>query len=622
MGNRYYLTGVQLGMLMRTKEELISEVRALKKQKTYGLVWERDNTKEEFDYYINWDGVKTEEKFPEARHKFPVLKEIKKNELVSDEKSDYNIIIEGDNYHALVTLNFTHKGKIDVIYIDPPYNRGGDFRYNDDYVKREDEYRHSKWLSFMEKRLILAKNLLRNDGVMFISIDESEFSQLSILCKEIFRDSQVDYLVWKKTGDGRDGKMKNTTTFRTDHEYIIVCYKKEKVLNKIIEKPDFKNEYPNPDNDPRGPYKCGSISRTEESSNPNSSKYYTIKSPSGRKVTRQFDIPKEKLMELDGDGRIYWGKNGDCVPGLKIFVEEERSITPYSVLSSKGTTTEGTKEVSSILGIDCSSMRPKPTKLIQTIIQLGLKRPNGLILDFFAGTGTTAHAVLKNNEKYGTSSRFIVCTDNAEKICSDYCFPRIKKVIEGYTSSGDSKEELFRERLSSKKIKRLSTIGEELDMVRNKFKEKYDTIDLKIENNSVIIDGINKAGKKIKGIPSNLKYFQTDFVKNSSSDANKRKIVKKSTEMICLKENAFQKVKDGDDWKIFKNKNKYLGIVFDEDVTEDFIEEVKNINGKFNVYIFSLDESVPEKDFKEVKDRIKLCPIPEAILHVYRRIFK
>jgi adenine-specific DNA-methyltransferase len=138
-----------------------------------------------------------------------------------------------------------------------------------------------------------------------------------------------------------------------------------------------------------------------------------------------------------------------------------------------------------------------------------------------------------------------------------------------------------------------------------------------------VIEGFkNKKGDLVNGTSGNLKYFQTDFVDNSSSDANKRKIVKKSTEMICLKENAFQKVKEGNDWKIFKNKNKYLGIVFDEDAFEDFIKEIKKIDGKFNVYAFSLDESVPGKDFKEIKDKIKLCPIPEAILHVYRRIFK
>ena len=605
-----------------TKEELIGEIQALKKQKTYGLVWEKDKTKEEFDYYINWDGAKNKEKFPEAKHKFPVLKEVKKNEIITNKDEDYNILIEGDNYHSLATLNFTHKGKIDVIYIDPPYNRGGDFRYNDNYIEKEDAYRHSKWLSFMEKRIILAKNLLTSGGVMFISIDENEFSQLSILCKEIFGDSQIDYFIWKKTGDGRDGKMKNTTTFRTDHEYVVVCYKNEKILNKIIEKPDFKNEQTNPDNDPRGPWLSGSLSRSDEASNSNSEKYYTVVSPTGNQTTRQFDISKEEFERLDKDGRISWGAKGENVPRSKIFINEEREITPYSVFLNKGTTTEGTKEVSSILGVDCSAMRPKPTKLIQTLIQIGLKNKGGIVLDFFAGTGTTGHAVLKNNEKYGNSTKFILCTDNAEEICTDYCFPRIKKIIGGYISKGDSKEELYKERFSSKKISRLSKIQEELDELKEKYKAKYDSIDIKIENNTIILEGITKAKNKIEGLKTNLKYFQTDFVDDSSSDTNKRKIVKKSIEMICIKENAFQEVKEGKDWKIFKNKKKYLGIVFDEDATKDFIEEVKKIEGKFNVYIFSLDESIPEKDFKEVKDKVKLCPIPESILHVYRRIFK
>src|SRR3989344_4159755 len=143
-----------------TKDELIKEVNALRKQKTYGLVWEKDKTQESFDYYINWDGVKNEEKFPEAEHKFPVLKELKDKEIITEKDKDFNLLIEGDNYHALATLNFTHAKSVDVIYIDPPYNTGNkDFKYNDQFVDREDGYRHSKWLSFMEKRLKLAREL-------------------------------------------------------------------------------------------------------------------------------------------------------------------------------------------------------------------------------------------------------------------------------------------------------------------------------------------------------------------------------------------------------------------------------------------------------------------------------
>jgi adenine-specific DNA-methyltransferase len=121
-----------------SKEDLIKEIEALRKKKTYGLVWENEKIKEDFDYYINWDGVKTKEKFPEAEHKFPVLKEIKKNEIISCKNPEYNILIEGDNYHTLAVLNFTHKQAVDLIYIDPPYNTGNkDFKFNDSWVDNE-----------------------------------------------------------------------------------------------------------------------------------------------------------------------------------------------------------------------------------------------------------------------------------------------------------------------------------------------------------------------------------------------------------------------------------------------------------------------------------------------------
>jgi len=544
------------------KEDLIKEVEALKKRKTYGLVWEEDKTKEVFDYYINWDGEGTKESFGEEEGKFPVLKEVK-SKSIDNEDPKYNIMIEGDNYHTLAVLNFTHNKAIDVIYIDPPYNRGGDFRYNDNYVKSDDPYKHSMWLSFMSKRLKLAREVLSKEGVLFVSIDDTEFAQLKILCDEIFGENNVGVMVWRKSGEGRDGKMKNTTTYRIDHEYVIVCFKKNRILNKILEKPHFQNKYPNPDNDPRGSYKAGSISRIESASNKNHKNYYKVISPSGKKFIRQFDIPKKEFERLNTDilendkgekvSRIYWGKNGDSVPAIKIFIEEERSITPYSILLNQGTTTEGTKEVNNILNGDYSGMRPKPTTLVQTLIQLSSKK-NSTILDFFAGTGTTAHAVFKQNKKDGGKRKVIICTNNEDNIATKVCYPRIKKVIGGYKD--------------------------------------------------------------------NFKYFKTDFVDSAPTDQNKKKIVDKSTEMLCLKENAFKPVVDKKGYKIFKNSDIHLGIIFKDEQIDKFIKEAKRIKGKFHIYIFSFDDSVPKEEFKEMEGRVKLCPIPEVILHVYRRIFK
>ena len=167
------------------KEDLVKEIKKLKKRKKYGLVWDEEKTKEKFD--------------KDSENKLPILKEVKSKEIQTDGNTLTNILIEGDNYHVLSVLNYTHKGKIDVIYIDPPYNIGKEFRYNDRLVDLEDAYRHSKWLSYMRKRLVLAKNLLKKSGVIFISIDDNEQARLKILCDEIFGEENfIANIIWKK----------------------------------------------------------------------------------------------------------------------------------------------------------------------------------------------------------------------------------------------------------------------------------------------------------------------------------------------------------------------------------------------------------------------------------------
>lgn len=405
----------------------IAEIEKEVKSKKYGLVFEEHQ--EEIDEILE--------------NNIPILNEEK--DLFIDNGGQLNFLIEGDNLAALQLLEKTHKGKIDVIYIDPPYNQGGDFKYNDEYIGKDDLFKHSKWLSFMKKRMEIAKDLLSKDGVVFISIDDYEVVPAMMLISEIFSEQNTEIMIWRKSGDGRDGKMKNTTTFRIDHEYVLVAYKDAKNLNKLCEKPNFVNSYPNSDNDPRGCYKAGSISRKEEASNPNSPNFYTVTSPSGKTFTRQFDFSKEEFDSLNNDvlmnadgmmvSRIYWGKKGDAVPAVKIFVDEERFITPSSMLLNKGTTTEGTKELNTILQGDYKSMRPKPTLLIKTLIQLGSKK-DSVVLDFFAGTGTTGQAVFEQNERDKGDRRYILCTNNENNICRGIAYERLKTVITGSRKDG------------------------------------------------------------------------------------------------------------------------------------------------------------------------------------------
>lgn len=368
----------------------------------------------------------------------PVLSEDK--DLFIDNGGQINFLIEGDNLASLQLLEKTHKGAIDFIYIDPPYNTGNnDFMYDDKFVGKEDCFKHSQWLSFMKSRLSIARNIMSLNGVLFMSIDDYEITPAKMLLDEIFGENNTQIMIWRKSGDGRDGKMKNTTTFRIDHEYLLVAYKSEAKLNKLCALPNFVNDYPNPDNDPRGNYKAGSISRKESASNPNHKNYYTVTSPSGKTFTRQFDISKEEFDALNNDilincdgkpvSRIYWGKNDDSVPSSKIFINEERMVTPSSILLNNGTTTEGTKELNEILQGEYSSMRPKPSQLIKTLIQLGSQKYS-TILDFFAGSGTTGQSCLQQNIRDGGNRKFILCTNNQNDICKDITYERIKRVIE------------------------------------------------------------------------------------------------------------------------------------------------------------------------------------------------
>lgn len=334
-----------------------------------------------------------------------------------------NLIIKGNNLLALHSLKKEFAGKVKLIYIDPPYNTGNDgFKYNDNF-------NHSSWLTFMKNRLEVAKELLRDDGVIFVQCDDNEQAYLKVLMddKNLFGRGNIDCFVWRKSGVERDGKMKNTATFRKDHEYIIVAFKNKKELNKSLEKPNWENSYPNPDNDPRGNYKAGSISKKEEASNPQHKYYYTVKSPSGKKFTRQFDISKEEFLKLDRDNRIYWGKNKDAVPAVKIFENEKRKTNTSSLILFSGTSTEGKKEIEELFGDIEEFATPKPEALMEKIIHIATQS-NDIVLDFHLGSGTTCAVAHKMGRQYIGIEQM----DYIENIAVE----RMKKVIGKETSKG------------------------------------------------------------------------------------------------------------------------------------------------------------------------------------------
>lgn len=540
--------------LYKKIQDLEYELGRLKKKK-YGLVWE--DKPEKFD--------------KESQNALPVLKDkgSKFKDIITDTEDDFNILIEGDNYHSLSVLSYTHKGKIDVIYIDPPYNRGGDFRYNDSYIDREDPYRHSKWLSFMKKRLSIAKDLLTNEGTMFISIDDSEQAQLKLLCQDIFGEDNVENYIWQ-LGDFTESSFTKTAsnTVRFEHEYLIACYKSCKRLGRYEEyRFGEREDFGNPDNDSRGDWMSGNISRNGIKST-SGSKYFTITTPTGKKYTRNWTVSEEEFEELVKDNRIYFSKNGDGVPRIKIFKNEPSKTIQSSVFSGLKTSITGKNQLKKIFQGKEVFDFPKPVDLIKRIIEISTTK-NSLILDFMAGSGTTGQAVLELNENRGLNHKFILCTNNENNICEQVTFNRIKSIINGYVSD---------------------------------------------ENEA------------IKGIVGNLKYLKTDFVKlDKVNDNLRRKIVDRSTEVLCLKENTFNLYKDLYSImkaNIFENKEKYTAILFDTFYFEEFVDELKKLKDKsVSIYVFSHTNTFSREEFGDLNLDFTVEAIPEKILETYKKTF-
>jgi len=514
-----------------------------------------------------------------CKEKLPVLKEVKSKEMITDKEKPVNLLIEGDNYHALSVLNYTHAKKVDVIYIDPPYNTGNkDFIFNDRYVDREDAYRHSKWLSFIEKRLRLARNLLKDTGVIFISIDDNEVAQLKLLMDSPNLFGEKNYIgifAWrKKVGAGADSKL-----IFQQHEYILWYARNKDKLNRFFEpltKEQLK-EYKNPDNDPRGLWAPTDL--TAPSSDTDDSRLYEVISPTGKKWLRRWSYTKENMQKLIEQNLIWFGRNGNSLPKRKRFLKDKKGLTPRSWLDFV-LTQDGKKDFEDIFGKENRLFQyPKPVKLMKHLLRITTNK-NSLILDFMAGTGTTGQAVLELNKEDGGNRQFILVTNNENNICTDVCYPRIKKVVQGYK---------------------------------------------------------NLKGEQVKGLGGNLKYFKTDFVDAEPTDKNKIKLTKQATEMLCIKEGTFDLVQDRGSFKIFKNSKYYTGIIFDQSAIPEFKRVIKDIKGRFSVYIFSLGDEDFSEEFADLNKkrsktksrterssgaRIKLSPIPEVILRVYRRIFK
>lgn len=400
------------GNLLSYLSELEKDVNG----KKYGLVFEEH--REEIDEVLDTHT--------------PVLTE--DADLFIDHGGQMNFLLEGDNLAALKLLEKTHRGNIDLIFIDPPYNtRNGDFGYDDSRVDLTDTFRHSKWVSFMSERLLVARRLLKNDGVIFIAIDDNEQAALKLLCDQLFGEENfLASIIWQHSiqPKGYSG------TFSVHHNYIL-CYQKtaQFILNSLPRTDEDNKAYANPDNDPRGRWRSGDVRNALYRPN----LIYDIISPSGNVIkpcANGWRWSKETVEEKIKSGEIIFSKDETRII-RKIYLDTLEGRTPETIWFGKdvGTTRSAMSEIKEIFGSSAFGT-PKPTSLIERTLRL-ISRTDATVLDFFAGSGTTGHAVMKLNAEDGGTRRFILCTNNENGICRDVTYERIRRVIdkEDYAAS-------------------------------------------------------------------------------------------------------------------------------------------------------------------------------------------
>ena len=387
---------------------------------------------------------------------------------------DGNLIIEGDNLLALKALLPTHAGRIKCIYIDPPYNTGNEnWVYNDNLTQPqfkewigqvvgkegEDATRHDKWCCMMYPRLQLLRELLREDGAIFISIDDNEVHHLRGLMDEVFgANNFIATIVWQKM----DSPKNTAIHFSEDHDYI-VAYARQGSLwrpNALARTEEMIARYKNPDSDPRGPWLLSDLAAR----NFYDKGRYPITTATGRVIDgppagSYWRVSREKFDELDRDGRVWWGTSGANRPGIKRFLSEVRAgVVPQTLWFWKdvGSTRNAKQELSELMDAAASQdvfITPKPTGLIERIVQIATA-PDDVVLDSFAGSGTTAHAVIRHNAEDNGHRRFILVQQphdskddekNKLNICDDITAERVRRVMRGYTRTkrngeGEKKE--------------------------------------------------------------------------------------------------------------------------------------------------------------------------------------
>jgi len=576
-----------------SNEEKSSLLELIRGHKKYGLVWED----------------KPEDIEERLREDLPVLVERnddKVRPIISDKPVAPNhLIIEGDNLSALTALQYTHKGKVDIIYIDPPYNTGNmDFMYNDKYVDSEDAFRHSKWLCFMSKRLELARQLLSPQGIILISIDDNEYSALKLLCDEIFGfwnfltsfHIQVRYAE-KSLNEEKPFKplmeyvlfyANNTTGFKPVRE--TVDYGLEKFCFKISELEPGETFFVK--NQEVQVFKPGqwSIEKIEGNLNGLKETWITGSIYTTMSYGKVFQSVVEPRIGIDGLGCLYkvLGRGDDGL-GYRYYTGPARATAKKGKMFSgvpldnvalfkDGKAPKRELPILTVFDFapDFGNIRheggvpfgsgKKPIKMIKQFICYHSKK-DAVVLDFFAGSGSTAHAVMSQNAEDAGNRTCILITNNESNICEDITYKRVSNVIRGY--------------------------GKETGLADN-----------------------------------NLRYYRTEFLPRERSVKNTRELVQASTGLLCIKNDLYTEAPFGGRKmnpkyaRYFEHGNKRMLVVYEERAIPFIADIIKTMpdGEKIKVYVFSHGSYAYDDEFAEVEDRVELCALPQAIYDAYQKV--
>ncbi len=559
----------ELTIKVRELQKEVDRLNAQLKEKRFGLTW-----------------IDVPEAFEkESENSIPVLEEVPELAIHNDDGKPTHILIEGDNYHALTCLNYTHRGKVDVIYIDPPYNTGkDDFFYRDKRfldqfpdgtsIPHNHPLRHSSWLSFMEKRLRKTYDLLSDRGIIFISIDDNEQARLKLLCDQIYgEDCFITDLIWRSS----DSSNHDSKQFSVDYNHTLVYARmKDWEPLKLERTEDNNGHYHNPDNDPKGPWFSSNVS----SPNPRQNLMFDIISPQGYAIhppRNGWRWSREKMDEFIANKSIIFVDGGRRLI-KKTYLKDQQGIVPSNIwwdIETTGHNRNAKYELKKIfyeLKTSDIFKTPKPTKFISRILDIASYK-DSVILDFFAGSGTTLHSVLFQNQKDGEDGnrQCILCQLNEANICRNVTYERGKRVIEGYSPS---------------------------------------------------------PNVNVPGLGNSLKYYRTAFVgKNqpkSATDDDKLTLARKAGCLLSLTENTLYETLATDYYQFYTDeKGRWTCIYFQEDYShfEEFRQKVVDLKGvEKSVYVFCWTDGAEFATEFEYERNVTVKSIPQPILDIYKSL--